>query len=110
MVDGPAAAAVQVMAAACRAAAGMAQLGTETVRVAEEAPQEQRGARVAREAAGVRVWAPVALEEVALPVAEATVRAVAVVVDQELEGGLEKGLEAAGASRPTTKSSPFCER
>jgi hypothetical protein len=106
MVDGPAAAAVQVMAAACRAAAGMAQLGTETVRVAEEAPQEQRGARVAREAAGARV----ALEEVARPTAEATVRAVAVVVDQELEGGLEKGLEAAGASRPTTKSSPFCER
>jgi hypothetical protein len=55
---------------------------------------------VAPEAAVVRGSAPVALEE--------AVGAVA--LDQDLAGDLEEDLEAAGASRPTTKSLPFCER
>jgi hypothetical protein len=101
----------QGMAAARRAAAGMgrplavetARPQAEAVRVEEEAPQERREAQVAPEAAGVRVSAPLAL-------AEAKAQAVAVVVAPDLEGGSEEDLEAVGANRPTTKSSPFCER
>jgi hypothetical protein len=86
----------------------------ETVQVAEEGvPQERREVQVGPAAAGevvaqaVGVVARVVLEESAARAEEAAAPAGAAL---DLDGDWEEDLEAVGVSRPTMKSSRFCER